>query len=66
MSRMQGTKVTLAGRTAFLPNVDVPFVLQRLTMGQIEAIPKDRFSVSLVELPTPLAMLDLAARGAGA
>lgn len=23
MSRMQGTKVTLAGRTAFLPNVDV-------------------------------------------
>ena len=27
-----------------------PFVLQRLTMGQIDAIPKDRFSVSLVEL----------------
>ena len=41
LSRMQGTKVTLAGRTAFLPNDDVPFVMQKLTMGQINAIPKD-------------------------
>lgn len=40
LSRMQGTKVTLAGRTAFLPNDDVPFVFQRLTAGQINAIPK--------------------------
>ena len=40
LSRMQGTKVTLAGRTAFLPNDDVPFVMQKLTMGQINAIPK--------------------------
>ncbi len=31
LSRMQGTKVMLAGRTAFLPNDDVPFVFQRLT-----------------------------------
>ena len=62
---MQGTKVTLAGRTAFLPNADVPFVLQRLTMGQIDAIPKDRFSVSLVELPTPLAMAGLGRKGRG-
>ena len=65
LSRMQGTKVTLAGRTAFLPNADVPFVLQRLTMGQIDAIPKDRFSVSLVELPTPLAMAGLGRKGRG-
>ena len=42
LSRMQGTKVTLAGRTAFLPNDDVSFVMQKLTMGQINAIPKDR------------------------
>lgn len=54
LSRMQGTKVTLVGRTAFLPNDDVPFVMQKLTMGQINAIPKDRFAVSLIE--TPMAM----------
>ena len=54
LSRMLGTKVTLAGRTAFLPNDNVPFVVQRLTMGQINAIPKDRFAVSLIE--TPIAM----------
>ena len=41
MSRTLGTKVTLAGRTAFLPNDNVPFVMQKLTMGQINAIPKD-------------------------
>jgi hypothetical protein len=53
---MQGTKVTLAGRTAFLPNDDVPFVMQKLTMGQINAIPKDRFSVALIEVPTRMGM----------
>ena len=52
--RTLGTKVTLAGRTAILPNDNVPFVVQRLTMGQINAIPKDRFAVSLIE--TPMAM----------
>ena len=56
LSRMQGTKVTLAGRTAFLPNDDVPFVFQRLTAGQINAIPKDRFSVALIEVPTRMGM----------
>ena len=56
LSRMQGTKVTLAGRTAYLPNDNVPFVLQRLTAGQINAIPKDRFAVSLIEVPTRRAM----------
>lgn len=40
-SHIQGTKVTLAGRTAYLPNDDVPFVLQRLTAGQINAIPRN-------------------------
>ena len=59
-SRTLGTKVTLAGRTVFLPNDNVPFVVQRLTMGQINAIPKDRFAVSLIE--TPMAM---AASGRG-
>ena len=55
-SRALGTKVTLAGRTAILPNDNVPFVVQRLTMGQINAIPKDRFAVSLIE--TPMAVVD--------
>ena len=64
-SRTLGTKVTLAGRTAFLPNDHVPFVLQRLTMGQIDAIPKDRFSVSLVDLPTPRMMAGNSRKGRG-
>ena len=54
LSRTKGTKVKLAGRTAFLPNDTVPFVMQKLTRGQIDAIPKDRFSVSLIERPLPL------------
>lgn len=63
MSRIQGTKVMLAGRTAFLPNVDMPFVVQKLTMGQINAIPKDRFAVSLIE--TPMEMAGLGKKGSG-
>lgn len=50
-SRTLGTKVTLAGRTAFLPNDNVPFVVQKLTKGQIHAIPKEHFAVSLIEMP---------------
>ena len=65
MSRMQGTKVTLAGRTAFLPNDDVPFVMQKLTMGQINAIPKDRFSVALIEVPTRMGMAGTGRGGKG-
>ncbi len=65
LSRMQGTKVTLAGRTAFLPNDDVPFVMQKLTMGQINAIPKDRFSVALIEVPTKMAMAGPGRKGRG-
>lgn len=65
MSRTLGTKVTLAGRTAFLPNDDVPFVMQRLTAGQINAIPKDRFAVSLIEVPTRMVMAGPGKKGRG-
>lgn len=65
LSRMQGTKVTLAGRTAFLPNDEVPFVMQRLTAGQINAIPRDRFAVSLIEVPTRMAMAGPGNKGNG-
>lgn len=65
LSRMQGTKVTLAGRTAFLPNDDVPFVFQRLTAGQINAIPRDRFSVALIEVPTRMGMAGPGKKGRG-
>ena len=49
LSRIGGTKVKLAGRTAFLPNMEVPTVIQRLTAAQIGAIPQDRFAVSVVD-----------------
>ena len=65
LSRMQGTKVTLAGRTTFLPNNDVPFVFLRLTARQINAIPRDRFSVSLIEVPTRMAMAGSGKKGRG-
>ena len=64
-SRVLGTKVTLAGRTAFLPNSDVPFVMQRLTAGQINAIPRDRFAVSLIEVPTRMAIAGSSRGGRG-
>ena len=61
-SRALGTKVMLAGRTAFLPNDNVPFVMQKLTKGQIDAIPKNKFTVSLIEpVRTPV----LSKRGYG-
>ena len=65
ISHIQGTKVTLAGRTAYLPNDNVPFVLQRLTAGQINAIPKDRFAVSLIEVPKKMAMAGPVKKGRG-
>lgn len=49
ISRIEGVKVELAGRTAFLPNMEVPVVIQQLTAAQIKAIPQDRFAVSLVD-----------------
>ena len=61
--RMQGTKVTLAGRTTYLPNADTPCVFQPLTAGQINAIPRDRFAVSLIEVPTWILMAGLGKKG---
>ena len=49
MSRMQGTKVTLAGRTAFLPNRSTPLVIQKLTLRQIALIPRDKYAVAVIE-----------------
>lgn len=64
-SRVLGTKVTLAGRTAILPNDNVPFVVQRLTMGQINAIPKDQFAVSLMDPSIPVMAIAGDRKGGG-
>lgn len=61
-----GIKVRLAGRTAYLPNEDAPVVFQSLTMGQIAAIPRDRFAVSLVEMVNPSVMPMAGHKGHGA
>ena len=50
-ARMLGPKVEMAGRKMFLPNSDVKFVIQDLTLKQIKAIPKDRFTVEVI-VPT--------------
>lgn len=63
-TRFNGTKVELAGRTALLPNMEVPVVIQRLTEAQIRAIPKDRFTVSLVDTG-PIAFSDYKGGGGG-
>lgn len=59
------TKVIVAGRTMFLPNKEVPIVVQKLTMGQIKAIPKNRFAVSLIDAPAPRVMTAPGHRGGG-
>lgn len=64
-SRILGTKVTLAGRAAFLPNDNVPFVVQKLTMGQIAAIPKDQFAVSLMDPSMPVMAIAGDRKGGG-
>lgn len=53
-SRNLGTKVMVAGRSMILPNSEVPYVVQKLTMGQIAAIPKDQFVVSLMGPSMPV------------
>ena len=63
-SRIGGTKVKLAGRTAFLPNMEVPTVIQRLTAAQISAIPQDRFVVSVVD-SGPIALDHYSGGGGG-
>lgn len=45
----KGTQVILAGKPAFLPNTEVPCVMQELTKEQIEAIPKDLYSVTIID-----------------
>ncbi len=46
---MQGIKVMLAGRTAFLPNRSTPLVVQKLTLRQIAEIPRDKYAVAVIE-----------------
>lgn len=51
LSRIDGVKVEMGGRTAFVPIEGGPFELRRLTMKQIKAIPTDRFAVSVIDMP---------------
>lgn len=60
--RMQGTKVTLAGRTAFLPNRSTPLVIQKLTLRQIASIPRDKYAVAVID-PEGTSVDMLASRG---
>lgn len=48
LTRRLGTKVQMAGKTMYLPNRKVPRVVQKLTLAQIAAIPKDRYSVKVI------------------
>ena len=65
LSRMQGTKVMMAGKSMILPNSEVPYVVQKLTMGQIAAIPKDRFAVSLMDPSMPVMAIAGGRKGGG-
>ncbi len=58
-SRNYGIWVKLAGQPALMPNTKAPVVVQDLTMEQIQAIPKSRFSVTLVEKQQPIEVADL-------
>lgn len=60
-----GTKVMVAGRSMILPNSEVPFVVQKLTMGQIAAIPKDQFAVSLMDPSMPVMAIAGDRKGGG-
>ena len=64
-SRNLGTKVMVAGRSMILPNSEVPYVVQKLTMGQIAAIPKDRFAVSLMDPSMPVMAIAGDRKGGG-
>ena len=43
-----GTKVRLAGRTMYLPNSQSPIIYQKLTLRQINAIPRDKYGVRVL------------------
>lgn len=47
-SSAKGTKVMLAGKPAVLPNIEAPYVVQSLTKEQIDAIPRDIYSVTII------------------
>lgn len=64
LSRPQGTKVILAGRVAFLPNRDVPTIVQKLTQRQIAAIPRDKYAVAIIEPETKWGGLHAPRKGA--
>ena len=64
-SRNLGTKVMMAGKSMILPNSEVPYVVQKLTMGQIAAIPKDRFAVSLMDPSMPVMAIAGGRKGGG-
>ncbi|MBO7068976.1 MAG: hypothetical protein J6W52_09935 [Bacteroidaceae bacterium] len=49
LTRRLGTKVQLAGKMMYLPNSRVPRVVQKLTLSQVAAIPRDRYSVKVIE-----------------
>jgi hypothetical protein len=49
---MPATEVTLAGGKVLLPTKSTSSVLQILTKAQIQAIPKDKYSVTLLDMPT--------------
>lgn len=63
-AQMPATEVILAGRKALLPNYKVPYVVQKLTMAQIRAIPTDMFSVQVLGMPdSPSSSLKLPSLG---
>lgn len=47
-TRISGTKTRVAGKTMYLPNNDATFVMQKLTLSQIAALPKDQYSVGVI------------------
>lgn len=53
LTRRFGTKVQLAGKIVFLPNRKVPRAVQKLKLAQITAIPRDRYSVKVIDLTQP-------------
>ena len=53
LTRRLGTRVHLAGKIIYLPNRKVPRVVQKLTLDQIAAIPRDRYSVKVIEPMEP-------------
>lgn len=53
LTRRFGTRVQLAGKIVFLPNRKVPRAVQKLKLAQITAIPRDRYSVKVIDLTQP-------------